>query len=260
MKETLGDTSHVENPKLSTSPEVADGEVKIVVRKDGPYVVSGNIPLTMQIISPNNEGLSWDWKEGKKLEPKQASEYSLCRCGQSKNKPFCDGTHAKVRFEGKETATRKPYIRQAETFDGPTLVLSDAEDLCAFARFCDPGGKIWSLIERTNDAKVRELVIREASHCPAGRLVMHDKKTGKEIEDQLPPSIGVVEDPELGCSGPLWIRGGIRIESHDGKSYEIRNRVTLCRCGASSNMPFCNGSHASIKFNDGLVEFARAKE
>ncbi|MGH9998927.1 MAG: CDGSH iron-sulfur domain-containing protein [Nitrosopumilaceae archaeon] len=39
----------------------------------------------------------------------------------------------------------------------------------------------------------------------------------------------------------------------DGTQYEKRNRVTLCRCGASSNKPFCNGSHASIKFNDGML-------
>jgi CDGSH-type Zn-finger protein len=233
-------------------------EMKIVVSKNGPYEVSGGVPLGMQIIEPNKEGLSWDWKKTKDFKA-DGSSYSLCRCGQSKNRPFCDGTHKKIGFEGTETATRKPYVRQAEIFDGPTLTLSDAENLCAFARFCDPGGKIWSLIEHTDDPKVRELVIREANHCPAGRLVVRDKKTGKEIENELPPSIGVVEDPALGCSGPLWVRGGIRIESHNGKPYEIRNRVTLCRCGASSNMPFCNGSHASIKFRDGLVEFVRVK-
>jgi CDGSH-type Zn-finger protein len=231
---------------------------KIVVSKDGPYKVSGNVPLDMQIITPNKEEFSWNWEEGKKFDAKK-SDYSLCRCGQSKNKPFCDDTHTKIRFDGTETATRRPYVRQAETFDGPTLTLSDAEELCAFARFCDPGGKIWSLIQQTDDPEARELTIREANHCPAGRLVVHDKKTGKEIEHALPPSIAVVEDPALGCSGPLWVRGGITIESHDGKAYEIRNRVTLCRCGASSNMPFCNGSHASIKFRDGLVEFVRLR-
>ena len=232
---------------------------KIVVSKDGPYMVTGKIPLTMQIITPNKEGLSWEWKQAKEFDTKN-SEYSLCRCGQSKTKPFCDGTHTKIRFDGTERATRKPFVRQTETFDGPTLTLGDAEELCAFARFCDPGGKIWSLIEQTDDPKLRELTIREANHCPAGRLVVHDKKTGKVIEQKRPPSIGVVEDPALGYSGPLWVRGGIPIESYDGKPYEIRNRVTLCRCGASSNMPFCNGSHASIKFRDGLVEFVRVKQ
>lgn len=228
-------------------------EKKIVVSKNGPYLVSGGIPLSIQTITPNKEGFSWDWTEGKSFNTQP--EYALCRCGQSKNKPFCDGTHAKIGFEGKETATRKPYARQAEKYDGPTMILSDAENLCAFARFCDLGGKIWSLIEQTDDPAARELVIREANHCPAGRLVVQDKKTGKEIEHKLPPSIGVVEDPALGCSGPLWIRGGILVESHDGKRYEVRNRATLCRCGASSNMPFCNGSHASIQFRDGLVDY-----
>jgi CDGSH-type Zn-finger protein len=224
---------------------------KIVVSKDGPYVVSGDVPIAIQTITPNKERFSWDWKEGKAFDGK--SGYALCRCGQSKSKPFCDGSHATVGFDGRETASREPYARQAETIDGAALVLSDAENLCAFARFCDAGGKIWSLMARTDETEVRELVIREAMHCPSGRLVLHDKKTHEEIEDPLPPSIGVVEDPAMGCSGPLWVRGGITVESHDGKRYEKRNRVTLCRCGASENKPFCNGAHARIKFDDGLV-------
>jgi CDGSH-type Zn-finger protein len=230
-------------------------EGKIVVSKDGPYVVSGEIPLTMEIIEPNDEGLSWDWKKAKTFETK--GEYRLCRCGRSQTKPFCDGSHSRTHFDGKETATRQPYARQADIFDGATMTLSDAEDLCAFARFCDPGGKIWGLMDQTDDPEVHKLVIREESHCPAGRLVLHDKKTGKEIEPKLKPSIGVVEDPAMGCSGPLYIQGGIRLESEDGTPYEIRNRMTVCRCGASVNKPFCNGSHASIRFRDGLVEFIR---
>lgn len=224
---------------------------KIVVTVDGPYVVSGTVPLAIQVITPNEEGLSWDWTEGASF-PTQ-SIYKLCRCGRSKTKPFCDGTHSKIDFDGTETASRVPIARQSETIDGPTLTLSDAEELCAFARFCDVGGKIWSLIEATDDPETRELVIREAMHCPAGRLMLHDKRTRKTIEDPLAPSIGLVEDPALGCSGPLWVRGGITIESADGTPYETRNRVTLCRCGASVNKPFCNGSHASIKFHDGFM-------
>ncbi|TMI26603.1 iron-binding protein, partial [Candidatus Bathyarchaeota archaeon] len=113
------------------------GSRKIVISKDGPYIVSGGIPLTMEIIEPNAEGLSWNWKTAKSF--KTSREYKLCRCGQSKNKPFCDGSHTDVSFDGREAATRQPYARQAEVFDGPKMTLSDAEDLCAFARFCDPG-------------------------------------------------------------------------------------------------------------------------
>src|SRR5438552_3278592 len=119
-------------------------EKKIVVSANGPYIVSGDVPLSVQTIVPNEEGFSWDWKEGKKFKAPSGS--ALCRCGESKKKPFCDGTHAATGFDGEEMASRVPYARQAEKMDGPTLTLSDAENLCAFARFCDPGGKIWGLI------------------------------------------------------------------------------------------------------------------
>ncbi|MCI4364711.1 MAG: CDGSH iron-sulfur domain-containing protein [Thermoplasmata archaeon] len=245
-----------QSSKTGTKPSVDKktfdtSGMKIVVARDGPYRVSGRVPLVVQVIRPNADGLSWNWEEGRTFET--PAEYALCRCGHSKNKPFCDESHVGVQFDGKETATRQPFARQAETFDGPSLELSDAEELCAFARFCDPGGKIWGLLGRTDDPNVRRLVLREGMSCPSGRLVLHDKKSGEPIEPELPPSIGVVEDPALGCSGPLWIRGGIRVESEEGRPYEVRNRVTLCRCGASVNKPFCNGSHASIRFQDGLV-------
>ena len=225
-------------------------EPKIVVSENGPYLVYGEVPLSVQTIEPNREKFSWNWVEGRSFPV--SPQYALCRCGHSKNKPFCDGSHSKVRFQGMETATRQPYERQAETLRGPTMELRDAENLCAFARFCDPGGKVWSLIEQTDDPAARELLIRETEHCPSGRLVAVESKSQTVFEPSLSPSIGVVEDPALKCSGPLWVRGGIRIESANGVPYERRNRVTLCRCGASTNKPFCNGSHASIHFQDGL--------
>lgn len=223
---------------------------KITVTKDGPYVVSGNVPLAIQTITPNAEGESWEWVAGKRFDAKDS--YELCRCGRSKHKPFCDGSHTTPHFRGTETASRAPYSDQAERLDGPALTLDDAEALCAFARFCDAGGKIWSLIGQSDNAALRDLAIREANHCPSGRLVVNDARTDKPIEHALPASIGIVEDPAMDCSGPLWVRGRIAIESADGTPYEPRNRVTLCRCGASRNKPFCDGTHASVKFKDGL--------
>jgi len=169
--------------------------------------------------------------------------YSLCRCGQSENKPFCDGTHAKINFDGTETASRDPYLSQAKDIDGPTLKLTDCEHLCASARFCHRGGEIWSLVPKSGNSEAQRIVIEDAADCPSGRLVVWDKKTGKAIEPELEKSIVLIEDPEIGVSGPIWVRGGIPIESADGNTYEIRNRVTLCRCGKSSNKPFCDSSH-----------------
>jgi len=221
-------------------------EARIVVLQNGPYVVTGNVPLAEQIIAADAEGGSEAWMEGDSFAPQQ--KYALCRCGQSKKKPFCDGTHAKVGFDGTETASREPYLKQATAFDGPSLALLDAESLCAFGRFCDPHGKVWNQVSRTDDAKVRSMFIRQVENCPAGRLVVWDKASEKSIEPKLPISIALIEDPAEQCSGPIWLRGGVTLVSADGVEYELRNRITLCRCGGSKNKPFCDGSHASIKF------------
>jgi hypothetical protein len=73
--------------------------------------------------------------------------------------------------------------------------------------------------------------------------LIQDKDTKKVCEPPFEQSIGVIEDPQKGVSGPVWVRGGIPVEAANGKTYEIRNRVTLCRCGKSSNKPFCDSSH-----------------
>ena len=91
-----------------------------------------------------------------------------------------------------------------------------------------------------------------AKLCPAGRLMIKDNETGRLVEPELKKEISVLEDPAAQCSGPLFIKGGIKIEGADGRVYEIRNRVTLCRCGRSQNKPFCDGMHASAPLDDDL--------
>jgi hypothetical protein len=124
------------------------------------------------------------------------------------------------------------------------MVLTDVENLCAFARFCDPKGQVWNLVQQPDDPETRRLVEHEAGHCPSGRLVVRDRITKKPIEPKFELSVGLIEDTAKEVSGPIWARGGIPVFSADGDAYEIRNRETLCRCGRSSNKPFCDGSHA----------------
>ncbi|MDE8650580.1 CDGSH iron-sulfur domain-containing protein [Novosphingobium album (ex Liu et al. 2023)] len=222
--------------------------MRIQVTKGGPYLVSGGIPLSRQTIGADADGGSETWIAGAPLPHQE--KYALCRCGESSSKPYCDGTHARIDFDGTETASRESYSQMAALFDGPELGLTDAEHLCAFGRFCDPNGQVWSQVAQTDDPDVRATFTRQVGNCPAGRLVAWDKTTGMALEPDLPKSIGLIEDPVEQCSGPLWVRGGIAITAADGFEYEVRNRVTLCRCGASRNKPFCDGSHAQIKFHD----------
>jgi CDGSH-type Zn-finger protein len=221
-------------------------KAQVVVSHNGPYLVSGSIPLSTQTIGADAQGGSETWVESDARTVHES--YALCRCGHSRKKPFCDGTHARIGFNGIETASRESFQRQAKVLDGPEMQLLDAEVLCAFARFCDPNGQVWNQVEETASPGVRATFIRQVGNCPSGRLVARDRSTGENIEPQLPVSIGLVEDPAEGCSGPLWLRGGIPVTAADGFQYEVRNRVTLCRCGESKNKPFCDGTHAAIKF------------
>ncbi|HUK85407.1 MAG TPA: CDGSH iron-sulfur domain-containing protein [Candidatus Acidoferrum sp.] len=216
-------------------------DCKIKVSKNGPYIVFGSIPLMVATIACDNNGTPAKWVMGEKL--KTSEIYSLCRCGQSNNKPFCDGSHIKANFDGTETSDNEPYDKVAKQIDSPELLLKDAEILCASARFCHRGGDIWDVVHRSNEPEAKKNVIENSCDCPSGRLLVIDKKTGKTIEPVLEKSICAIEDPAIGTGGPFWVRGRIPIYSADGKLYEIRNRVTICRCGKSTNKPFCDSSH-----------------
>ncbi|MDD1657869.1 MAG: CDGSH iron-sulfur domain-containing protein [Methanomicrobiales archaeon] len=216
-------------------------KAKIHVAKNGPYLVSGGIPLSRQTIVCNARGDSVAWQEGEHYPVQE--KYSLCRCGGSGDKPFCDGTHLKIHFDGTETASRVPYLERAEWVEGRDIRMSDAPGFCSHARFCVRGNGIWDLVERQKSQEMREKAIEEGAKCHSGRLVIWDRKTGEPLEPGLPPSIGVVEGPGTGLQGPLWVRGRIPVLSSRGFTYEVRNRVTLCRCGRSGNKPYCDGSH-----------------
>ena len=226
--------------------------MKIKITRDGPYEVSGNVPLQNDIIGTNEQGDAMEWIGGRKYEP-ESSSYCLCRCGKSHTKPMCDGTHDDAGFCGHERADRPPYEEQASLQTGEAVDLLDDESLCVGARFCDVGKSAWNYAERSADPRNREKAIEETCKCPSGRLTIVDQD-GKMIEPDLPKSIGVVQDPASNCRGPLWVKGGIPVEGANGEQYETRNRVTLCRCGASTNQPYCDGSHYNVEEMQGADE------
>lgn len=221
-------------------------DMKIKIIKNGPYVVAGNIPLCEKIIEPT--GNTYIYEEGRTF-PKSKT-YSLCRCGKSKNHPYCDGEHQEAEFDGTEVASREKYDDRARVFKGPGVDLMD-DGRCALARFChEEHGSVWQQIKKTDDPQAKEEVIRGAINCPTGRLVAVDKETGEKIEPELEPCIEILQDREKGVSGPLYVKGNIPIESSDGTTYEVRNRIALCRCGKSKDTPFCDGEHLKKEFKD----------
>jgi len=230
---------------MASQKPLVQPTMKIKITLDGPYCVTGGVPLHEEILVPDQDGLSVGWRKGK-IYPLQ-QEYELCRCGNSKNAPYCDGTHNSVNFDGTETANRKPVLLQAEPVTtGPQMDLIDVPVLCALARFCDRAGGAWDNTRHADDPESKKIALQEVGDCPAGRLILRDKN-GNLIEPKFSPSIGVVIDPVEAVTGPLWVRGGIPVEAADGTIYEVRNRVTLCRCGRSNNKPFCDGKHVETR-------------
>jgi CDGSH-type Zn-finger protein len=218
-----------------------ENKKKIKVTKNGPYLASGKIKLQEQIITVDSKQVPIKWSKGNKYPLQEV--YVLCRCGESKNKPFCDGTHIKIRFNGTETAGKETYLKKAKKIDGPKISLTDYEEICASARFCHREGGIWNLIPESNNQNKRKIAIEESCDCPSGRLVIFDKRKKEIIEPDLEKEIGLIDDPAMKVRGPIWVRGKIDVESAEGEIYKIRNRVTLCRCGKSKNKPFCDSSH-----------------
>jgi len=245
-----GDGSTVAGPSFEYVPvqDTAGGRAessrhfKITVRRNGPYLVEGGVPLVRKSIVYSEHGEPLTWKTETILTSDES--YMLCRCGNSSRKPFCDSTHRRLPFDGSETASRGPSAARRKVFAGRRITLSDDTSLCADTGFCGNRiEKVWDLIERTEDSQVRFQLMQMVERCPSGRLV-YQLESGEEIEPDLPREIAVTSD------GPYWVTGGIPIELSDGSLLEVRNRVTLCRCGHSGNKPLCDGTHTEIGFRE----------
>ena len=218
---------------------------KIVITKDGPYVVHGGIPLVhkTQIVSEYGEPLTW--QTGEVLATPET--YELCRCGHSSFKPFCDVTHSLVDFDGTETADTRLTAERQVTFPGGTnIVVRRDYSLCSEAGFCaNRFRRVEQMLPDTGDTEIRALVMAMVERCPSGSYVYAIQEGDEEIEPDLPPQIAVTTEITSNgpIEGPLWVTGSIPIERADGQPFEVRNRVTLCRCGRSKNTPLCDGTH-----------------
>ena len=122
--------------KICLSPDKKN-EPEIRITKNGPYIVSGSVPLFRQTLVCNFSGDSVGWKEGERYPVQET--YALCRCGGSHNKPFCDGTHLNNQFDGTETASRVPYLERAGWTEGPGYPVKRCPGFLFSCPFLCPG-------------------------------------------------------------------------------------------------------------------------
>ena len=217
----------------------------ITVTADGPYVAAGGLSLTRRRMVESELGELITWQTVAELEV--ADTVALCRCGRSANKPFCDGSHLTAGFDGTETAEPSTYGERQSTYRAVGIVMRDDRSICEHAGFCaNHVTNVWKMVAGTDteDTVKRSQLMAMIERCPSGALTYRLSEDDADIEPELRPGIGVVDD------GPLSVTGGVTVRRADGQPMEVRNRVTLCRCGGSANKPMCDGSHKENGFAD----------
>ncbi|MDA0798180.1 MAG: CDGSH iron-sulfur domain-containing protein [Chloroflexi bacterium] len=207
-----------------------DEQPQISPTQDGPYRVTGSVPVR----DPGNGNLA-EGREG----------FILCRCGGSANKPFCDGTHRRNGFVGEEVADRAPTSTRREVFRAPGITIFDDRSICAHIGNCtDNLAQVFKLGQEPwidPAGATPEAIANVINTCPSGAL--------SYVLTEDAPADGIGQEPERPQevtplkNGPYAVTGGISIVSPDGQTYEERDRCALCRCGGSTNKPFCSGAH-----------------
>jgi CDGSH-type Zn-finger protein len=218
-------------------------DAAITSNAGGPLIVNGAIPVVRKAAVHSEHGEPLTWKTGDALTDR--ATYALCRCGQSGNKPFCDGSHNAAGFEGNDTADASTYDNRASDLGGTGITVRDDRSICAHAGFCgNKATNIWKQVADTDDSMVRLAVINEVEKCPSGAITYRFDGDETDAEADYPTQVAVTAD------GPYCVTGKIAVTTSDGTQIESRTRVTLCRCGASANKPLCDGSHHAVEFKD----------
>ena len=210
------------------------GSARIDVTEQGPYRVSGDVAIF--------------GAEGDLL--RQGGVWHLCRCGGSRNKPFCDITHGLKRFDGSESADRGPIAQRRDSYAADGVTVYDDRTVCCHYGQCTSrlpavfraGAEPFVDAERCERAEIIAVVgrvpvrgarLRARRRCRAARAGRARVDHG-DRRRALPRA------------------GSIPVFGADGRAYERRARQVLCRCGLSRNKPFCDGSHWYAGFRDPL--------
>jgi len=171
------------------------------------------------------------------------SQFWLCRCGGSGNKPFCDGTHKKIGFSSARESD--PAKRGTVSYAGKNITIHDNRSICAHAGHCtEHSPAVFSMtakpwIDANADAVAQ--TVATIQMCPSGALAY-------SIDGVLHEHSGRAPAIRISKDGPYEVVGGLELRG-DAAPVSAEH-YTLCRCGQSKNKPFCDGAHWGAGFKD----------
>ncbi len=176
--------------------------------------------------------------EGDYGQIETTQEMALCRCGQSKNKPFCDGTHAACGFTDERGENEDD---ERLVFSGDPITIYENVAICSHAGYC-PRGKPDKWRPKTkNSGFTDEELIEKILKCPSGTL-----SYARGTTEHRDPKAGRPQKIRIRKDGPLEIEGGIELRNSEWGEGASREHYALCRCGASKMKPFCDGTHDEV--------------
>ncbi len=199
-------------------------------RNGGPLVITG-LPL----LTDSN---------GEQISAKRVA--ALCRCGASKSKPFCDGSHSRIGFESTHSNDRSKD--EILTYEGEEVTIHYNRILCSHAAECgkrqkaafDSSRKPWIVPDNATADDLREVV----NACPSGALrYSSGGDNGPDAQPQHAQSD--IKGITVERNGPYRVAGIPLLDARLARGANPEKYV-LCRCGASKNKPFCDGSHVDI--------------
>lgn len=193
---------------------------------NGPFIVKGLTELidssgtTIQVKSPT----------------------ILCRCGNSKSKPLCDGTHVMSGFKDYRIKVRDGRFK---SYIGKEITIHDNRRICSHPGTCylelptvfDMNKCPWI----NPDGDTVERIIATIKKCHSGALSY--TVNGENFDNFCDePSIKVVKH------GPYVVQGSV--ELIDQRQPVAKEHYCLCCCGRSKNEPFCDGTHLKRELKD----------
>jgi len=161
----------------------------------------------------------------------EGKDLYICRCGESTNAPFCDGTHAKNGFVAEPPEADR---KEVKVWEGKTIRTFFNPGACMHAFYCKPLNDLRER-ELEGDADAAAQIARIVQSCPSGAL-SYESRDAPPPPAAQGPSIDIVEGGEVRMQCAFEINA-------DRLERQPEDRATLCRCGLSLNKPWCDGRH-----------------